>query len=919
VEILLKKFRKKKKLIAGLTLSTFLLGSAGVYAAQDGPFGSNLVGKQADGSVQTPVNQLITPAGKQIEFGGNPISVAVNPNGKTAVTMVGRNNYGGKGINVVDLATGKMTLQDFNLGLTTMWGLAYSKDGSQLYATGSKSGKGKVVVMSIGADGTPAIKNTYTLPNAAVGGNINPLDLAVGPQGQLLVAFNRDNSLGVIDPQTGALTAKIQVENAPTSVLVDGNTAYVTNQGGRVAKAGDTTVDSSGTQVVVDPKTGATTTGTVSVVDLATNTVTKTIEVGVQPERMTQSGQYIFVTNTNSDTVSVIDTKTNNVVQTIDIKPYPNAQKGSAPNAVKVVDNKLMVSLGRDNAIAVYDWQGPDKAPELQGLLPTAWFPVDIAVDSANKNLVVANADGIGSRGDARDLTIQGITVHGHSSYAQEGSLSLIPFPTAEDLVKGTKQVYADNNWYGLKDLNAKPRENKKPVAMPERVGEPSTIKHVFYIIKENRTYDQVLGDLGKGNGEPALTQFPQQVTPNLHKLVSTFPLLDNVYTSGIQSASGHQWVMQGTNTDYEDKETDTANVKSYPGGAGDAMAYAPTGHLWDQAAKYNKSVENFGEDTTGFTGPEPFGNWTDWWKDYQILSGQQQGNLHVPVGDYSATYDIPSLGPITYKPFPTFDTNIPDQYRFEIFKQQFEKHVKNNDLPALNTMWVMDDHTAGTATGSPTPQAMVADNDLAVGKIVDLISHSPYWKDSVIFVTEDDAQNGLDHVDGHREPAQVISPWVKRGITDSHYWTVINMVRSIEQILGLPAMNQNDAAAEPMSELFTDKPDFTPYNFVPNQIPLDTLNGQPGSNNAALANTTNVTPEAQELSKKWTDWSNKNKDKFTGKHASPDEVNANMLNHSVWYATKGFDKPYPGEKKALTPDEVQQQPESSAPSPADN
>ncbi|WP_129726026.1 bifunctional YncE family protein/alkaline phosphatase family protein [Ectobacillus funiculus] len=914
-----KKVRNKKRLLSGIALSTVLIGSAGVYAAQESGFGSNLVGEQADGSVQTPVNQLITPAGKQIEFGGNPISVAVHPNGKTAVTMVGRNNYGGKGINVVDLATGKLMLNDFDLGLTTMWGLAYSKDGNQLYATGSKGGKGKVVVMSIDADGKPAIQKTYTLPNAAVGGNINPLDLAVGPQGQLLVALNRDNSLGVMDPQTGTLTAKIAVENAPTGVLVDGNTAYVTNQGGRVAKAGDTTVDSSGTQVVVDPKTGATSTGTVSIVDLTTNTVTKTIDVGMQPERMTQSGQYIFVTNTNSDTVSVIDTKTNTVVQTIDIKPYPDAPKGSAPNAVKVVDNKLMVSLGRDNAIAVYDWQGPEKTPELQGLLPTAWFPVDIAVDSANKNLIVANADGIGSRGPARNLTIQGITVSGHSSYAQIGSLSLIPFPTAEDLVKGTKQVYADNNWFGLKNLNAAPRNNKQPVAMPERVGEPSTIKHVFYIIKENRTYDQVLGDLGKGNGEPALTQFPRAVTPNFHKLAETYPLLDNFYVSGIQSASGHQWVMQGTNTDYEDKETDSANVRSYPGGAGDPMAYAPTGHLWDQAIKHGVSVENFGEDTTGFTGSAPFGTWTDWYNDYLILSGQKQGDLHVPIGNYSATYDIPSLGPITHKTFPTFDTNIPDQYRYEIFKQQFEQHVKNNDLPALTTMWVMDDHTAGSATGSPTPQAMVADNDLAVGKIVDLISHSPYWKDSVIFVTEDDAQNGLDHVDGHREPAYVISPWVKKGSTNSHYWTVINMVRSIEQILGLPAMNQNDAAAEPMSELFTDHPDLTPYTFEPNQIPLDTLNGQPDANTAALANTAQVTPEAKELSKQWTEWSNKNKDKLTGKHASPDEINANMLNHSVWYATKGFDKPYPGEKKVLTPDEVEKQPESSAPSPADN
>ncbi|NHC42520.1 bifunctional YncE family protein/alkaline phosphatase family protein [Bacillus sp. MM2020_1] len=916
---MLKKLRKKKKMLAGLTLSTMLLGSAGAYAAQESGFGSNLVGTQADGSVQTPVNQLITPAGKQIEFGGNPISVAINPNGKTAVTMVGRNNYGGKGINVIDLATGKLTVKDLSLGLSSMWGLAYSKDGNQLYATGSTGGKGKVVVMSVGADGTPAIQKTYTLPNPAVGGNINPLDLTVSPQGQLLVALNRDNSLGVMDPQTGALTAKIAVDNAPTSILVDGNTAYVTNQGGRKAKAGDTTVNSSGTQVVVNPETGATSTGTVSVIDLTTNTVTKTIEVGVQPERMTQSGQYIFVTNTNSDTVSVIDSKTNTVVQTIDIEPYPDAHKGAAPNAVKVVDNKLMVSLGRDNAIAVYDWQGPDKTPELQGLLPTAWFPVDIAVDNENKNLVVANADGIGSQGPTRDLTIQGIKVSGHSSYAQVGSLSLIPFPSTEDLVKGTKQVYSNNNWYGIKNRNAEPRNNKKPVAMPERIGEPSTIKHVFYIIKENRTYDQVLGDLGKGNGEVALTQFPRTVTPNFHKLAETYPLFDNFYVSGIQSASGHQWVMQGTNTDYEDKETDAANVRSYPGGAGDPMAYAPTGHLWDQAIKQGVSVENFGEDTTDFTGTAPRGTWTDWYNDSLILSGQKQGELHVPIGNYEAKYDIPSLGPITHKPFPTFDMGIPDQYRFEIFKQQFQQHVKNDDLPALNTLWITNDHTNGTATGSPTPQAMVADNDLAVGKIVDLISHSKYWKDSVIIITEDDAQNGLDHVDGHREPAFVISPWVKKGVTNSHYWTVINMVRSIEQILGLQPMNQNDAAAEPMSEIFTNEPDLTPYEVEKNQIPLNTLNGQPNSNTAALANTDKVTPEAQELSKKWTEWSNKNKEKLVGRNASPDETNANMLNHAVWYATKGFDKPYPGEKKVQPPEEVEKQPESFAPSPADN
>ncbi|MFC5649700.1 alkaline phosphatase family protein [Paenibacillus solisilvae] len=928
----MKKARKKiskKKLTTMIALGTVLLSAGSVYAANvNNPFGTSLVGRQTDGSVLTDVNQFVTPAGQQLEFGGNPISIQVRPDGKTAAALIGRNNYGGNGVNIVDLKTGTLITSNFSLKLSSMWGLTYSPDGNYLYATGSTGGKGTIVVMSIAADGIPTIDHTITLPEAGVGGNINPQDIVMGPDGKtLLVALNRDNSLGVVDLQTNQLTARIPVGNSPTSVIVKGGKAYVSNVGGKTAMPGDFTVDSSGTPIIATPQ-GSSATGTVSVVDLAAKTVSKTIKVGLQPSRMTVSDNYLFVANTNSDTVSVVDTQTNDVVQTIDIEPYPEAPLGSSPNAVRMInDHQLAVSLGRNNAVAVYDWKKPSSKPQLMGLMPTAWFPVDLAVDPMNNRLLVANADGVGSLGAERTSTIQGIKVTGHSSYAQQGSLSMISFPSNKDLVKGTDEVYANNNWFDISGRNAKPRNNKKPVAIPERIGEPSTIKHIFYIIKENRTYDQVFGDIGKGNSEPAVTQFGENVTPNLHALANTYQLFDNFYTSGIQSASGHQWVMQGINNDYEDKETDTANIRSYPGGAGDSLAYASTGHLWDNALKHNVSVVNFGEDTNAFTGSKPFGTWTDWYNDYLILSGQKQGDLHVPIGDYQATSDIPSLNPITYKPFPTFDTNIPDQYRYEIFKQQFDEYVKNDNLPQLMPMWVMADHTSGTATGAPTPQAAVADNDLAVGKIVDLISHSPYWKDSLILVTEDDSQNGLDHVDGHREPALAISPWVKKGIVDSHYWTVINMVRTIEQILGLPAMNQNDAAALPLSELFTDKPDFTPYNAVPNRIALDTLNGQPGSNQPAPVIAPSVTtstadqqPQAtKEIEKQWTVWSNENQVYFTGKHAAPDKVNANLLNHVTWYATKGFDQPYPGDDKVLTPAEVAKQPQSSAPSPAIN
>lgn len=936
----MKKARRKiskKKLIALISLGTVLLGTGSVYANVWNSFGNNHVGRQAgNDSVLTPVNQFITPAGQQVEFGGNPMSVKVHPDGKTAAVLIGRkdyaaNNVGSNGINIVDLNTGNLIPTNVSLNLSHMWGLAYSPDGNQLYVTGSLGSDGKILVLTVAADGTITLKNTITLPQASVGGNINPQDIVMGPDGKsLLVALNRDNSLGVVDLQTNQLTARIPVGNSPTSVVVSGTKAYVSNVGGRTAQPDDLTVDSSGTSIVVEP-TGSSATGTVSVVDLASNAVTRTVTVGLQPARMNVSEWYVFVANTNSDTVSVIDTKSDDLVQTINIEPYPNAPKGSAPNAIKMLNGRqLAVSLGRNNALAVYDWEGPQASPRLTGLIPTAWFPVDIATDSNNR-LLVANADGVGSLGPDRKLKIQGISVTGHSSYAQQGSLSIIPEPSVKDLVHGTEEVYKNNNWFQVLGQNDKPRNNKKPIAMPERIGEPSPIKHIFYIVKENRTYDQVLGDIGKGNSEPALTQFGENVTPNLHKLANTFPLLDNFYIGGIQSASGHQWVMQATNNDYEDKETDTANVRSYPGGAGDSLAYASTGHLWDNALKHNLSVVNFGEDTTDFTGPEKAGSWMDWYNDYLILSGQKQGNLHVPIGDYQAISDIPTLNPITYKPFPTFDTSIPDQYRYEIFKQKFEEYVNNKNLPNLVQMWVMNDHTSGTAKNAPTPQAQVADNDLAVGKIVDLISHSLYWKDSLIVITEDDAQNGLDHVDGHRAPANLISPWIKRGITDSHYWNIVNMVRTIEQVLGLPPMNQNDAAAAPMSELFTDEPDFTPYNFEPNRIALDTLNGTPGSDQPAVlimpsptqpASTlasSAATPEMKDLAKQWSDWSDQNKDYFSGKNASPDKANANMLNHVIWYSTKGYDQPYPGDLKVMTPAEVAEQPESKAPSPAKN
>jgi hypothetical protein len=435
----------------------------------------------------------------------------------------------------------------------------------------------------------------------------------------------------------------------------------------------------------------------------------------------------------------------------------------------------------------------------------------------------------------------------------------------------------------------------------------------VFYIIKENRTYDQVLGDDARGNGDASLTTFGAQITPNQHQLVKRFPLMDNFYASGDLSADGHQWDMQANVPDYLEKAFG-GFVRSYPYNGGDALAYEKTGFLWGNALARHRSVVDFGEYVPTFDGPrEKFGTWTDWYQDYRKMTGQQDGDLHAPVGTFQAHADVPQLDPLLAREYPNFDMNIPDQYREALFERRFDGWEKGGTLPDLVLMHLPDDHTAGAAKNEPTPAAMVADNDLAVGKIVDRISHSPYWKSSAIFITEDDSQAGTDHVEGHRTTGYVISPYAKQAMVSSQYWTQTNMVRTIEQILGLPPMNQMDLAAAPMSELFTDKPDFTPYTARPNEIALDTMNGSPaaissstlvaskparGSAQASVSRT-----EQSQLRQQWQRASDRMG--FDRHDKAPDQVDHNLLNHAIWYASTGYARPYPGEDAMLLPRDV--------------
>jgi len=884
--------RVARMLVAAAAGTAALTGTAAAMAGTgDGTtLASKRVGPQGNGTFLTATNQFITPAGQTIRFNGGRLQdAAISPDGLTSVAL-GWHSFSGV-IVVFDLKRGTI-LQQYQpksgtgSGDVSFKGVLWARDGRTVWVAQS----GDLLKFPVGADhrlGTPAV---VPLPAEGAKAPI-PADIAWAPDGKhLLVTFNGQNTLAVLNAATGAVTARIPVGNAPRDVVVIGARAYVSNQGGRKALPTDFTNDSYGTAIVADTRDGRATTGTVSEVDLAAGAVTRTFSTGLQPTTMLAHGTDLLVTNSNDDTVSVIDTTAHRVGVSINVNPAPGQAYGASPNSLAFIDKThLAVSLGRDNAVALYGYHGAHTAATFEGLIPTGWYPGTLQWDHALNRLVVTSIKGVGSRGPESTID-QGPGTHpatGHNTYDETGTVSLVSAPSRETIAKLTRQVFANNQWNGLAARNQSGNGKVAPVAVPLHLGDPSKIKHVFLIVKENRTYDQVLGDIGRGNSDPSLTQFGQKVTPNHHALSTRFPLVDNLYGGGTLSADGHNWLTQAFVNDYIEREFGNF-TRSYPAAGGDALAYAKSGFLWDDALRHGLSVRSWGEYANYFqaaNGSQPTGTWAQWYHDSQILEGKASGKLHVPVGYYQSHSDIPSLERNLDHRYPNFQLQIPDQYRADLFQRDLAAYVKSGSLPALNMMWVMTDHTAGGAPGFPTPAAEVADNDLATGRIIDSISHSPFWKDTAIFVIEDDTQNGVDHVDGHRNVAMIASPYARQGAIVDHYYTQLNLVRTIEQMLGLPPMNQQDLAAVPMTDAFTNTPNFAPYTVKPNQIPLDTMAPAPSSLTG--------------MAKTWATWAAKQDFK------SEDMVNMAQLNRDIWYANNHFTKPYPGDSKVFAPDEV--------------
>jgi hypothetical protein len=473
-----------------------------------------------------------------------------------------------------------------------------------------------------------------------------------------------------------------------------------------------------------------------------------------------------------------------------------------------------------------------------------------------------------------------------------------------------TSQVFTNNHWDLAQNIASASggSSGAKPVAVPEKIGSPSLIKHVFLIVRENRTYDQILGDVAAGDGDSSLAVFGGKDTPNVHALVKRFPLFDNFYDPSRQSADGHQWITEGM-APYSDDIQSPDWVRSYPGGnAGDALAYQNKGFLFSEAAAAGLPVKIYGEYVENDTFLQPNGStsepsWSEFYADSQCFEGgpgcASPGTAGEKTLYFQNTTQAESSLPAVYnhliKNFPQFDLGIPDQFRVDLWLQDFQSDAKNGTVPALSILWVMDDHTGGP----PTSDAEQADNDLAVGRIIDYISHSNVWSTSAIFIEEDDAQNGVDHVDGHRSPGYIVSPYVVQGgKTDHTYYTQVNMTRTMEQILGLPPMNQFDLVASPMRTAFVKgevpAANFKPWTHVANQVPLtEGVTGDTAD--------TKSSPKVKALRAAWLQ---KKAQIFAGKLTKPDSEDPDTVNHLNWYMSTGFVRPYPGEKTVRPPSE---------------
>ncbi|HMF79750.1 MAG TPA: bifunctional YncE family protein/alkaline phosphatase family protein [Bryobacteraceae bacterium] len=808
-------------------------------------------GKQVDGSLLVVTQQLIRPWGEQTFLPGRPVDLAFDSN-KSLLAVLNMES-----IQLVDGGTG-VPQGEFKTKTTSYCGIAFRPGNHEIWASETTTkGTDSIFIGKLNAAETPDGSERIALPGHAV-----PAGIVFSPDGDTAyIALNRNNTIAIVDARTRSVKKEIPVGLAPFSVALSpaGDRLYVSNRGGHAPSPGQAQGFSSGAALATDKQTGAVLNGTVSVVDVNSGAV-REVTVGRAPTGLALSpdGRTLAVANSHSDSITLIDTA-KLTATAVSIPTWPEGLLGSEPVAVAFAPkgDRLYVAAATNNAVVVLDKKNGKFTPV--GAVPAGWFPDAIALDREG-NLRILNIKGRGN------------TDNGHGAYqsrAFEGSLLRIPAQLDARLAAATREVRAANN----------PKfEPAGGVQNLESLG----IHHVFLIVKENRTYDQVFGDMPQGNGDAKLVMYGRDVTPNHHALAEKYVLLDNFYATGAMSFDGHQWLEQGFVSDNVERAL-TDSPRGYAWNLSDALDVSPAGFFWQHSARpldvrvggvlslpaeWDPKTQTARDITEDDLHP-----WAEYWKHY--LDGSWPG----VVGSRAA---VPALASVMDLRYPVNAMKITDQIRATVVEQELAEANKSGYLPDLLVFGMTSDHTMGTDPQSPTPSAMVADNDLALGRMVEAISKSRFWSTSLILVVEDDAQNGVDHVDGHRTVALAIGPSIRHNAVDSNFYTQLSMTRTIQDIFHIEPRTHFLKAARAMTSIFTaaGARDLSTYSALKPQIPLDTMNPPL----AALNN--------RQL------WAAKRSATMDWNHV--DDVPTQILNQILWWDRKGYNSTVPPTRSSL-------------------
>ena len=782
--------------VAAIALVCIIFVSAAVVSvARLAPPPPTWPGSLGNGVTLLPNGWKIQPAGRHMSIGDLPLAMVESPDGNFLV--VTNNGYAKPTLTVVDLKRGYVASK---VTIDHAWlGLAWHPDGRRVFSSGagqttvnefyfasSKLTPG--AVYALGRDTQkpmPGINRPEPVEQSFVGG------IAISPDGRFVYAVHvLGEALTMLDIKSGLVKGTVDVGAEPYTCIVspDGKTVFVSVWGG----------------------------ARVLLFNAATLERRAEIRVGEHPNAMVLSkdGARLFVACANTNSVWVLDLASNTAKEQVSVALFPDAPPGATPNGLGLSPDgrTLLVANADNNAVAVMNVSDPTRS-ELDGFIPTGWYPTAAQFSRDGSRIFVLSGKGLTSEANPRGSQ-PGIPGFGDGQYSGamlQGSLSVLRTPDQATLKAMTKVVYGLTPFTSATILAPASAPVGSPI--PRKVGDPSPIEHVFYIIRENRTYDQILGDLERGNGDPNLCLFGDDITPNAHAIAREFVVLDNFYVDAEVSYDGHAYSTGAYATDFVEKIWPTnyggrgARYMSEGGGkmrnAYGNVTAPMNGYIWDACTRAKVSVRSYGE--FAMRGPDP------------------EGEKDDGVGEVIAT--VPWLKGLVHPNYMPYDLTIPDNKRVDVWLEEFRQFEQSGKLPRLSIIRLGNDHTAGTRAGYPTPRAMIAENDLALGRIVEAITNSPFWKESAIFVLEDDAQAGPDHVDTHRSVALLASPFVKRGAVDSTLYNTAAMLRTIELILGLPPMSNLDAGATPMYAAFQPTPVLAPFKNRPARIDLQEKN----------------------------------------------------------------------------------------------